>query len=394
MKFLDHIELNPTISLQKGKYYSFVEMSNVSTDKMSPKAIVSKAFSSGVKFEDGDTVIARIEPCLQNGKKFFVKDIGKGFGSTEFLVFRPRDKNVDAKYLYYFMQTDHIKKSMINSMTGSTGRQRVNNDIFNTMDINLPSVKVQVKIGKILSSYDELIENNQKQIKLLEEAAQRLYKEWFVDLRFPGHENTKIIDGIPEGWKKTIIGEYLKVKSGYAFKSSWWQSSGNPVVKIKNIDNNTIDFSSIDYVSPEHTLKIPDFKLNRGDIVIAMTGATIGKIGIIPETKDLYTNQRVGKVFPNKELTNPTPFVFCFYVQESILKQIVAISSSSSAQPNISGKQLESFEVITNIETINKFCDFTQPLFDKINMLYKQIQLLKQARDGLLPKLISGELEV
>ena len=125
-----------------------------------------------------------------------------------------------------------------------------------------------------------------------------------------------------------------------------------------------------------------------------MTGATIGKIGIIPEIKNLYTNQRVGKIFPNKELTNPTPFVFCFYLQESILKQIVAISSSSSAQPNISGKQLESFEVITNIETINKFCDFTQPLFDKINMLYKQIQLLKQARDYLLPKLISGELEV
>ncbi len=344
------------------------------------------------KVEIGDLLFARQSLVLKGaGKCSIVMEISPLTVFESHLIRVRLNKDANSLFYYYYFQSPFSPMKSIVSQCAQAG---IRGSDLQELIVIYPPKKVQNKIANILNNYDLLIENNQKQIKLLEEAAQRLYKEWFVDLRFPGHENTKIIDGIPEGWKKTIIGEYLKVKSGYAFKSSWWQSSGNPVVKIKNIDNNTIDFSSIDYVSPEHTLKTTDFKLNKGDIVIAMTGATIGKIGIIPEIKNLYTNQRVGKIFPNKELTNPTPFVFCFYLQESILKQIVAISSSSSAQPNISGKQLESFEVITNIETINKFCDFTQPLFDKINMLYKQIQLLKQARDYLLPKLISGELEV
>ena len=344
------------------------------------------------KVEIGDLLFARQSLVLKGaGKCSIVMEISPLTVFESHLIRVRLNKDANSLFYYYYFQSPFSPMKSIVSQCAQAG---IRGSDLQELIVIYPPKKVQNKIANILNNYDLLIENNQKQIKLLEEAAQRLYKEWFVDLRFPGHENTKIIDGIPEGWKKTIIGEYLKVKSGYAFKSSWWQSSGNPVVKIKNIDNNTIDFSSIDYVPPEHTLKTTDFKLNKGDIVIAMTGATIGKIGIIPEIKNLYTNQRVGKIFPNKELTNPTPFVFCFYLQESILKQIVAISSSSSAQPNISGKQLESFEVITNIETINKFCDFTQPLFDKINMLYKQIQLLKQARDYLLPKLISGELEV
>ena len=140
MKFLKHIQLNPTVSMEKGKSYPFIEMASVSTRHREPSAIDNKKFSSGVKFEDEDTVIARIEPCLQNGKKFFVRNLGKGFGSTEFLTFRPKDDSVDATFLYYFMQTDFIKKSMIASMTGATGRQRVNNEIFKTMEIEVPSI--------------------------------------------------------------------------------------------------------------------------------------------------------------------------------------------------------------------------------------------------------------
>lgn len=167
MNFLEHIQLNPPVSLEKGKIYPFIEMANVSTRNREPSAIDKKAFSSGVKFEDGDTVIARIEPCLQNGKRFMARKIGKGFGSTEFLVFRPKDDSVDSTFLYYFMQIEYIKKSMIGSMTGATGRQRVNNDIFKSMEIEMPSIELQRKIGQILSSYDDLIENNQKQINFL-----------------------------------------------------------------------------------------------------------------------------------------------------------------------------------------------------------------------------------
>lgn len=207
MRFLDYVSVNPKISLEKERIYPFVEMGDVSTSFRNPDKVEYKSFDSGVKFADGDTVIARITPCLQNGKRFYCKNIGKGFGSTEYLVFRPKDSSVDNLYLYYFMNTDFIKESMVRSMVGATGRQRVNNDVFSRLDVTFPNIEIQRRIAEILSTYDDLIENNRKQIKLLEEAAQRLYKEWFVDLRFPGHENTKITDGIPEGWHKTTLAE-------------------------------------------------------------------------------------------------------------------------------------------------------------------------------------------
>ena len=327
------------------------------------------------------------------GIPVFITDDKEFVFQRHIAILRPDKEKVVPEFLYYTMLSrDFYMKA--DAVALGAAQRTVSLTSLRAMEIDLPTIDVQEKIVSILRPYDNLIEFNQKQIKLLEEAAQRLYKEWFVDLRFPGYEDVKIVDGVPEGWKRTTIGEFLGVRSGYAFKSGWWQDSGYPVVKIKDINNNTVDISSLDHVAPEHTSKIPEFKLDKGDIVIAMTGATIGKIGLVPEVDNLYTNQRVGKVFPNAELLIPTPFVFCFYGQKSILEQIIALSSSSSAQPNISGGQLESFEVIANIDIINKFGKNMQPHFDKINDLYKQNRLLTQARDRLLPELINGEIEV
>ena len=309
---------------------------------------------------------------------------------TDGFLIEPKSE-VSIDYLYYLIKAHECE---LMGLQGGSAIPHVTPKIINGISVSIPNNETQSRIANILAKYDDLIENNQKQIKLLEEATQRLYKEWFVDLRFPGYEDCKIIDGIPEGWEKTTIGQFLNVKSGYAFKSEWWQTSGYPVVKIKDIVDNTIDVSGVDYVAPEHTSKIPEFLLQKGDVVIAMTGATIGKIGLVPEVDNLYTNQRVGKIFPKEELKQPSPFLFCFYSQKSITDQIIALSSSSSAQPNISGRQLESFEIKADINVINEFCEVTQPFFEKINSLYKQIDLLKQARNRLLPRLMNGEIEV
>lgn len=309
-------------------------------------------------------------------------------------LIRPDETKVNGKYLYYYFFSEEWRATIAeNTIVGATV-DRIPIAKFPEFPISLPPLETQCRIANILSMYDDLLENNRKQINLLEEAVQRLYKEWFVDLRFPGYEAVEVIDGIPKGWRKTSIGEYLTVKSGYAFKSEWWRNSGYPVVKIKDIVNNTINTSNLDYVAPEYTSQISEFKLNQGDVVIAMTGATIGKVGLVPDSRNLYTNQRVGKVFPSKEIINPTAFVFCFYTQQSILEQIVALSSSSSAQPNISGGQLESFEIVASLEMINSFCKIAKVYFDKINNLRKQNELLLEARNRLLPKLMSGEIEV
>jgi type I restriction enzyme S subunit len=300
------------------------------------------------------------------------------------------DENLSVKFLYYwFLSYEGQKK--IDAIAKGTAQKAVPILQIKEIDLSIPPIEIQQEIADILSNYDNLIENNQKQIKLIEEAAQRLYKEWFVDLRFPGYEDVEIIDGVPEGWNTSKINDLVEIRSGYAFKSSWWQEKGVPVVKIKDICNNFVNIGELDCVGDDKVEKCKEFALSKGDIVIAMTGATIGKIGIVPEN-GFYTNQRVGKFFTKYD--NMTPFLFCYYNQKSTIESILAISSSSSAQPNISGTQLTGFELIYDIEIIKQFNKLLMHAFEKMLVLIKQNNYLSAQRDLILPKLMNGEIEV
>lgn len=371
MKFIDHIDINPKISLEKGKIYPFVEMANVSTTNREPDLIDYKEFSSGVKFEDYDTVIARIEPCLQNGKRFFARNIKKGFGSTEYLVFRPKDDSVDAVFLYYFMQSDFIKKSMIGSMTGATGRQRVNNDIFKALEISLPSIEVQRKIGQILSVYDDLIENNQKQINLLEEAAQRLYKEWFVDLHFPGYENVEIVDGVPEGWNKELVGNVIsKVSRTKQIKTADYLLEGS----IPIIDQSH-DFIA-GYTNDSEAL------VNTGTPVIVFGDHTrILKYIQFPFAKGADGTQLIISDRNN--------------MPQSLLYLSLIAMDLSNYHYARHFKYLKAESIlIPSQDVADEFDRMVKPMFSKIQKSREKCYKLSQARDCLLPKLMSGEIEV
>ena len=304
--------------------------------------------------------------------------------------FKNFQKELSVRYLYYWFKS-HIGKHSVDSIAKGTAQKAVPIDGLRNLDIELPPFTIQHRIAAILSRYDSLIENYQKQIKLLEEAAQRLYKEWFVDLHFPGHENTKIVNGVPEGWEKKKIEEFAAIKSGFAFKSKDWQGFGCPVVKIKDINGTFVLSGSLDCVPIFVAEKANQYILRTGDLVIAMTGATIGKIGIVTED-DLYANQRVGKFFVKDRFI--LPFLFCYFKEKSTIDLVLKISSSSAAQPNISGSQLGSFDFMYNKELFDKFCDIVQNPFHKIILLQNQIRLLTEARDRLLPKLMSGEIAV
>ena len=388
MKFLDCIQISPPVSLVKGKIYSFIEMANVSTVFREPDYIDVKAFSSGTKFEDGDTVIARIEPCLQNGKRFFVNGIGKGFGSTEFLVFRPKTIVVDNKYLYYFMKTEYIQQLMVSSMTGATGRQRVNNDIFADLEISLPDISVQRRIASILSAYDDLIENNRRQIKLLEEAAQRLYREWFVELRFPGHESVKVMDGVPEGWMKGTVDNIVKLLSGYPFKSSEYVSSGKyRLITIKNVKDGEFSPDNVDYIDqlpdkvPSHCI------LTEGDILLSLTG-NIGRVCIVNGYNYLL-NQRVAKL----QTLHPA-YAYCMFRSKEMLNKMTALSNGV-AQQNLSPIRAEKIRIlIPSSNLLFQFKNIVEPIISQIILLNNQITFACEARDRLLPELMDGEIEV
>ena len=387
MRFLDYVSINPKISLEKGRIYPFVEMGNVSTCFRNPDKIEYKSFDSGVKFADGDTVIARITPCLQNGKRFYCKNIGKGFGSTEYLVFRPIDSNVDNLYLYYFMNTDFIKESMVRSMAGATGRQRVNNDVFSRLDVNFPNIEIQRRIAEILSAYDDLIENNQKQMKLLEEATQRLYKEWFVDLRFPGYEDTKIIDGIPEGWHKTTLAEIaVIIKRGISPKYA--DDGKYTVINQKCIRGSIMDITESRKQEKQYE---PILNIQDCDTVICSTGTgTLGRVGQIygdyPNTTfDSHVTLVRAKENPN----------FMYQAIKNQQEFLMGMGRGSTNQQELYRNVIENVEVLL---PDGSFLLQTEKLLstihDKIKTVYSQTSILTETRDRLLPKLMGGEIEL
>lgn len=389
VRFLDVVHLNPRISLEKGVEYPFVEMSNVVPCARKPeKDVFKKYLGEGTKFEQGDTIVARIEPCLQNGKGFQCS-YKQGFGSTEFLVFRPVNINdLDCDFLYYYMGQQSIREAMAKTMVGASGRQRVNNKVFNDLQINLPPLSTQHCIANILSRYDSLIENYQKQIKLLEEAAQRLYKEWFVDLHFPGHENTNIIDGVPEGWEKKKVNSIIELQSGFAFKSSTFDDNGAyKIVTIKNVKDGAFDGDNVSKIvsipdkMPKHCI------LADGDILLSLTG-NVGRVCIV-NGKNYLLNQRVAKL-----ATGFKAFTYCLFRSRDMFIEVNNLANGA-AQQNVSPIRIGEMKILfPNSELLQEFESIVFKSIARIISLQSQLRLLTEARDRLLPKLMSGEITV
>ena len=293
----------------------------------------------------------------------------------------------DGYYLFRYLRSLDLSRydtgASIPSMTQKT---------YNSMKIFLPSLLIQQKIASILSTYDTLIENNNRRIRLLEQMAENLYKEWFVRFRFPGHE--KLENGLPKEWDIRIK-DLTQLKSGYAFKSSWFVDEGEAIAKIKDIGETIMDTSSFSYVSKDNCIKAEKFLLTEGDLTIALTGATIGKISIVPKHKgNIYTNQRLGKFFLGKNPIEKLPFLYCLFKQKAMVSNIINLSNSSSAQPNISPEQIESIKILGDKEVINSFNKACKHIFSMILSIHSQNTLLTRQRDLLLPRLMSGKLEV
>ena len=391
MKFTEYVEVNPKTNLKKGEYAPFVEMANVSITYREPEKVEYKKYTSGPKFQNGDSVVARIEPCLQNGKRFFWKSDKIGFGSTEYIVFRAKEGKMDSKYLFYLLKTDYIKKSMVSSMVGATGRQRVNNDIFGQIEIVVPNIDKQKKIGRTLFLYDDLIENNQKQIQLLEEAARRLYKEWFVDLRFPGHENTKIVDGVPEGWQYEKLGDLVKTTSGGTpsrRKSEYYVNGNIRWIKTKELNDGFI-FETEEHITEDAVKNSSAKVLPEGALIVAMYGATIGKIGIT--AAEMACNQACCAFISFDDMISKE-YLYCWLMDN---REYLVSQGKGAAQSNLSQEMIRNFSLLCpDKKVIKNFTEIVTTMLENKRVLENKILMLSKARDDLLPKLMSGEVEV
>lgn len=301
---------------------------------------------------------------------------------------RPIDQErVLPEYIGYYMRMPSFRGEFRAFSTMTTRASLRNEDLLG-LEVTLPSIDVQKRISDILACYDNLIENNQKQIKLLEEAAQRLYKEWFVDLHFPGYENTPIINGVPRGWRLDEVKSVVSLLSGYAFKSSSFVDNGKyKIVTIKNVQDGNFDGENANSIS-EIPSKMPTHCiLNDGDILLSLTG-NVGRICLINGANYLL-NQRVAK------LNSKYPaYSYCLFRSKEMFDAMNNLANGA-AQQNLSPIRTENMRIlIPNDELIKTFENIVSPMIGKVLLLNKSNGDLKQARDRLLPKLMSGELEV
>lgn len=340
----------------------------------------------------GDIVIARTGATVGYAK--LIRDNPEAVFASYLVRIRVDSKLADPSYVGRIVESDAYKKFVL-SRVGGAAQPNANAKVLSAFRLPIPARETQARIVDILSAYDDLIENNRRRIQLLEQAARLLYKEWFVHLRFPGHEHTKIHNGIPEGWKEGCVGNLASVKSGFAFKSRDWQQEGNPVIKIKNITGDgTVDTTSCDYVTDTVAEKAASFAIPIGALLIAMTGATVGKVGLLSDsTRTYYLNQRVG-LFNSKNGAPIERYLFPFF-QEGVAQTQVINLAGGAAQPNISGGQIESIQLlIPDNKIFALYLEVTKAAFQQRQTLLEQNEKLAQARGLLLPRLMNGEVTV
>ena len=256
--------------------------------------------------------------------------------------------------------------------------------------VYIPPIETQRRIADILSAYDDLIENNRKQIKLLEEAAQRLYKEWFVDLRFPGHEHTKIIDGVPEGWRIRVVSDFGEVITGKTPSTSKPEYYGGniPFVTIPDMHSTIFPLSTAKYLS-EQGANTQKNKFLPPNAVMVSCIATVGLVNIVSE--QCQTNQQINSVI----LKDEKDLYFFYFAMKRIKSLLDGVGSNGATMTNVNKTKFENIKVLyAERHLINYFFEFSKPIFRKILILSKENQRLQQARDRLLPKLMSGEIEV
>ena len=384
------------INFDKSAYTSGVKLIGVSDfknrihpDYDSLQEVDSKVVKSGDYLEQGDIVFVR-----SNGNKELVgrcmmidRDIPVTY-SGFCIKLRLKDKKIfDPVFFNYLFRTRQFKKSMTGTAVGAN-IQNLSQSRLGSCEVNVPDIEIQKEIATILSRYDSLIENYQKQIKLLEEAAQRLYKEWFVDLHFPGHENAKIVDGVPEGWEKKSVKTIIELQSGYAFKSSDFASDGiYKIVTIKNVKDGAFDGENVSKIAsipekmPKHCI------LEDGDILLSLTG-NVGRVCIVVG-KNYLLNQRVAKL---KSIFKA--YTYCLFRSRDMFIDVNNLANGA-AQQNVSPIKIGEMKIlIPENKLLNEFEKESSNYISGVIAFQSQIRLLTEARDRLLPKLMSGEIAV
>ena len=382
MRAADFIEFNPRMSIKKGTIATKVAMDKLQpfTKKIPETERVS--FTGGSKFCNGDTIMARITPCLENGKTAFVDILGESeiaFGSTEFIVMRAKEGVSDPQFIYYLATSPSFRNIAIKSMVGSSGRQRVQQSVLNELVLNVPPLEEQKKISSVLCVLDQKIALNNEINDNLEQQARAYFQELFVDNSDPTWTLGTVSD------LGAVVGGSTPSKS----KPEYYTEDGIAWITPKDLSINKAKFISHgENDITELGLKNSSASIMPEGTVLFSSRAPIGYIAIA--SGEVTTNQGFKSVVPKPEIGT----AYVYYFLKHNLPVIEGMASGSTFK-EVSGSTMKNVPaVIPDTETLACFNNFCAPLFAQQRILEEQNQSLATLRDSLLPKLMSGEIDV
>lgn len=374
-KLSDLVEFNPTERLPKGAIAKKISMDMLQPYTKDVFQYELQPYNGGAKFRNGDTIMARITPCLENGKVSKVNILTQGevgFGSTEYIVLRAIPNVSDPDFIYYLTISDFVRAPAIKSMVGSSGRQRVQQNVLETLKLPLPPYDEQKKIAAVLSALDEKIAIYRAINENLEEQAQALVKEYCSSTD-----------------SEIALGSIMNIVNGFAFQSKSYQKNGKyRIVTIKNVQDGRIDTQGAAYIDEVPAKMKNECYLRVGDILLSLTG-NVGRVGIVFEN-NLLLNQRVAKFTSSKDIL---PLLY-FFFRLSETKVSLETIAKGTAQQNLSPIETLKLSFPYDEDKALILSQTLKPMFDSIVNNSVESSKLAQLRDSLLPKLMSGELDV
>lgn len=386
-------EFNPSESIKKGQLAKKIAMEKLIPYCKQIPSFERCKYNGGTKFRNGDTIMARITPCLENGKiskVTILNDNEIGFGSTEYIVFRAIENLSNPDFLYYLITSSLVREPAIKSMVGSSGRQRVQIDVVKNIEIGIPPLETQQKIASILASIDDKIELNNSINNNLEQQAQAIFKSWFVDFEPFGGT-------IPNDWKYVELGKLgLDISDGnYSSKypkTNEFVSKGVAFIRGTDFIGTFISQNNMYYITEEKHNQLLKGHTKKDDILITTRG-DIGRIAFVPNS---LINKNINSQLVRINGANifPKSYLACSLLSKDVQNDFKSLITGSALQQLPVGRLKKILLLKPNKDILNKFDYICKPLFNMSFVNYEENNRLVNLRDTLLPKLMSGEIDV
>lgn len=312
-----------------------------------------------------------------------------GANLTENAVKLMNLKNLDSRYLKYILLSSELQRTM-KLVAAGAAQPKLGLYKIKALEIPYPPFPIQKRIAGILSAYDDLIDNNNRRIALLEEAVHRLYREWFVHLRFPGYEYTPVVAGVPVGWEKRPLKDFGEVITGKtpSTKVAEYYDGDVPFIKTPDMHNQIFVLETAAKLT-EMGANSQRNKFLPGKTIMVSCIGTLGVVAITSEPSQ--TNQQINSVI----LENPSYLYYCYFVLKSLKSILQALGSSGATMGNVNKHKFENMTLLKpSIPILTDFHEYAEPAFEQILNLQRMNLKLQEARDALLPRLMNGSLAV